>query len=167
MLLGRERAARLRRDVLALGPARGRHGGHAEPLHQRGGAERHTLPQLGVDQVERQVGGEHGAAEIHEHDHAPPGVRAHDGVGHPDGIGAERPVLEARRHLQPDAVPVEHLRGETDRGLGERPAVRDDDDADGRVRHGTCGGSVSAAAATSSAADVAPGSWCPTLRSPR
>ncbi len=54
LLLGRERAACLGGHVLALGPTRGRDRGDAEPLHERCGAERHALSDLGIEQVERQ-----------------------------------------------------------------------------------------------------------------
>ena len=65
-------------------------------------------------------------------------------------------------------VPIavaDHLGGELGRGVAERPAVRDHDDAD--TRAGCAHPRPAAAVLTNSAVDVAPGSRCPALRSPR
>ncbi len=178
-LLGAERAPRLGGHPVPVGTAGRGHGGHAQPLDERSRAQRDALPQGRVEQVERDLGGEHGAAEIHEDDDAGAGVGSGDRVGDADGVGAEAPVVEPRGLLETDVVPVQHHARERDRGAGQGPAVGDDDETDGtdgtswihrrgtRGAHGASAGSACAAAAISSAAEVAPGSWWPTLRSPR
>jgi hypothetical protein len=112
----------------------------------------------------------HGAAEVHEDDDPAAGVRVDNGVGDADGVRAEGTLVEARCLLDPHGIPVQHLTREGDRGPGQGAAVGDDHETDetaARRGHASPVRSTCAAAARRSAAEVAPGSWCPTLRSPR
>ena len=105
-----------------------------------------------------------------------------------DRVGAERRLVEPGGHLDPHRAAVQHLRRQRDRGPRQRAAVGDDDQADaGRSGRRSPGASVmslrsarrhvssaqdgserrSVAASSSRATVVAPGSWWPTLRSPR
>ena len=116
-------------------------------------------------QLERQFGAEHGAAEIHEHEHAVGRGDPVDRFLDSRGVGAEHVAVETGGDLDRVAAsPRTICSGELDGGLGQPATVRDDDDADhddltSRMR--------TAAASNSNAADVAPGSWWPALRSPR
>ena len=83
-------------------------------------------------QVEGQLGAQHGAAEVHQHDDAGGTVDALDGLHDADRVGPERRVVEAGRDLDPQRAAVQHLRRQRDRGAGEHATVRDDDQADGR-----------------------------------
>ena len=128
-----------------------------------------------VEQVQRQLGAEHGAAEVHQDDDAGGTVDPLDGLLDLHGVGAERRLVEPGRDLDPHRTAVQHLVGQRQRGPRQRPAVRDDDDADvlppevitAVPRPLQVEARLAAAAATSSATLVAPGSWWPTLRSPR
>ena len=92
----------------------------------------------------------------------PSGVRGPlDGLPHGGGVGAQDPTVEPGGDLDRRARPVHHLHCQLDGGFGQPATVGDDDDADHDVK------AVAVAASRSSAADVAPGSWWPALRSPR
>ena len=120
-----------------------------------------------VQQVDGQLGGEDGAPEVHQDQHAVVGPHVVDRAQHPGRVRPER----ACRLVQPaggaDAhVRARHLRGQLGHALREPGAVADDDEAD----HGyaaPASANVAAAASSSSHDEVAPGSWWPALRSPR
>ena len=164
---------------LAAGSAGGGDGGDDEP--STSGAGESSDPLAGrrvVEQVEGELGAEHRAAQVHEHDDAGRAVDLLDGLLDLRRRPCRTWSRRARRRPRcADRAAVQHLRGQRDRGPGQRPAVRDDDDADGRAppahRPSSLGRQADAAlvdgdrAATSSATLVAPGSWWPTLRSPR
>jgi hypothetical protein len=129
--LAEQGVARLGGD---LGPARStgrRHRGDHQALHDRGGREDHPLADRRIlQQVQRQLGTEHGAAEIHQDDDAVGPVDLLDRVLDLYGVGAERRLVEAGRDLDPYPAAVEHLTRECQRSPGQCPAVGDDDDAD-------------------------------------
>ena len=115
-------------------------------------------------QLEGQFCAEHGAAEIHDDEHAVGRGDAVDGFFHSGGVGAEHVTVETGGDLDRWRRATDHLQGELDGGVGQPAAVRNDDDAD----HGDLSSRTrSAAASNSNAAEVAPGSWWPALRSPR
>ena len=68
------------------------------------------------------------------------GVERFDRLLHLDGVGAQRRLVQScgQRHCR--ATAVQHLPGQLDRGAGERPAVRYDDDADHDSAERRCGG---------------------------
>ena len=124
------------------------------------GLRQHDRRCVVAGQLDGQFGAEHGAAEVHEHEHAVGCAGALDRGPDVGGVGAEDPTIEPGRDLDGGPCPVHHLQCQFDGGFGQPATVGDDDDADHGVR-------VAAAASRSSAAEVAPGSWCPALRSPR
>ena len=117
---------------------------------------------VGIDELQRHLGAEHRAAEVEQHAVRRPGCRpVLDRLGDRRRVSAERRRVQPGRDLDPrPADPRQPSRGEPDRRLGQRTAVRDDDDPDHDER-------VRAAASSSSVVLVAPGSWWPALRSPR
>ena len=172
--LGREAATGRDRDRLQRVAQRRRHARRHSALHQRGLGQQHPTAPLLLEQVDCQLGGEDGAAEVHEDQHAVVGPDVLDRRQHLRRIGAEsaaglvQPAGGAHAHLRP-----RHLRGELDHAFGESRAVADDDEADHRDQAAFAAPaagappSVRAAASSSSHDDVAPGSWWPALRSPR
>ena len=154
----------------------GGHGGGDGSFDQRRGGEQYLASPRLVEQVGGQSGGEDGAPEVHEDQHAVPRPHVLDGAQHPGRVGAQgaaglvEPAGGADAHLRPG-----HLRGQLGDALRERRAVADDDEAD----HGYAGSasapaapagdraSTAEAVSSSSQELVAPGSWWPALRSPR
>ena len=174
--LARQRRRRLRRDLGAVGAAGRGHRRDDEPLDERGRAQEHPGALLVVEQLDGQLGREQRAAEVHQHDDAPALVGGRDRLRDPARVGPEGVRVQARRDLHGHAAAVQHLARQRDRGVGERPAVGDHDDPDPPVRVAGCPRAhrarqdppmAVAAAAMSSVDEVAPGSWCPALRSPR
>jgi ABC-type Mn2+/Zn2+ transport system ATPase subunit len=175
----------LRRHLVPGCTTGSRDGGDHQALDQRRRAQQHTLADGGVvEQVEGQFGAEDRAPQVHQDDDALLGVHALDRPRDLHRVGAEGGLVEARGDGDTRFRPVHHLPCQLDRGSGERAAVRDDDDPDaersptarrGHRRVVPSAGTaradadprVAAAAATRSATLVAPGSWCPVLRSPR
>ncbi len=206
--LSHQRVARLGGDLRPVGSAGRGNGGDDEAFDERGGRECHPVPDGRIlEQVERQLRAEHGAAQVHEYDDARRAVGPFDRLHDRDRVGAEGGLVESGGHLDPQHAAVQHLSGQGHRGAGERPAVGDDDQSDSLVgargrrvsREALCDvhftplarhllgiwsgiwfgiwfgiwsvrrgqNATSVAASRSSATVVAPGSWCPTLRSPR
>ena len=128
-------------------------------------AEHDPVPHVVVEQLQRELGREDGAAEVHQHHDALPLVGGLDGRHDLGRVGAERGVVQPRRDLHAHRLAVQHLPRERDRRVGERPAVRDHHQPGAR-RHQPAP-TAAAAASRSRVVEVAPGSWCPTLRSPR
>ena len=115
-------------------------------------------------QLEGQFRAEHGAAEIHDDEHTVGRGDAVDGFFHSGGVGAEYVAVETGGDLDGWRCAADHLQRELDGGVGQPAAVGNDDDPD----HGELTFSnAMAAASNSNAAEVAPGSWWPALRSPR
>jgi hypothetical protein len=99
-------------------------------LDERRLAEQHAFALPGIQQVERSLGAEDGAAEVHQHEHAVAGVGAANRLGDQDGVGAEGAFLgEPTGGLDPD-VRARHLGGEPAHAVRQRGAVRDDHDPD-------------------------------------
>ena len=163
-LLGRQRRHRFGRDLGRGGARVGGHRGDDQPLDERRRAQHDAAAAVVVQEVQGELGRQDRAAEIHQHDDPVALIRSTDGVLDGDGVGPEGAVVEPGGDLDGRLTTVQHLGGQCHGGVRERPAVGDHHDADG---HGSKPDKASAAAAISSAADVAPGSWCPTLRSPR
>jgi hypothetical protein len=166
-LFAGERRGGLRGHLRAPGAASRRDGRNDEPFDERGGAEQDLLPGSVVEQVQGEFGGEYGTAEVHQDDDAVPGVRRGDRGDDLRRVRTEGGVVEARGDFDPCRRGVRHLAGETDRRSGEGPAVRHDDKADHDDPPTPEWPSSVAAAWSSRVTDVAPGSWWPTLRSPR
>ena len=165
----------LARHLVAARPARRGHRRRHQPLDQRCGGEHDPLAHVVGQELQGELGREHRAAEVHEHDDAVAVVRLADRLGDRGRVGAEQRAVDAGGNGDPEVRALDHLPGEGDRRGGERARVRDDDEA-GHARQPAARpappgcpepSSAPAAAATSRVADVAPGSWCPTLRSPR
>ena len=115
-------------------------------------------------QLEGQFRAEHGATEIHDHEHTVGRGDAVDGFFHSGGVGAEYVAVETGRDLDGWRCAADHLQSELDGGVGQPAAVGNDDDPD----HGDLTLNANrAAASNSNAEEVAPGSWWPALRSPR
>ena len=138
--------ARARRQVGRLagepGASRGGHGvqrvaqpggdgrGHGA-LHERRLREQELAAPLLVQQVDGQLGGEDGAPQVHQDQHAV--LRPHllERSQHERGVRAERPL----RLVQPSGgrdphAGTGHLRGQLQDAFREPGAVADDDDAD-------------------------------------
>ena len=107
-------------------------------------------------QLERQFRAEHRAAEIHEDDDTVGRGDAVDRFFHASGVGAEYVAIETGGNFDGRRCPADHLQCELDGGVGQTPAVRNDDDPD---HHELTLRNTDAAASNSKAADVAPGSW--------
>ena len=164
-----QRVPRLLSHLLQGVAKAGRNGRRDSALDKRRLAQQHALAPFLGQQVERHLRREHGAAEIHEDQHAVGRPRLVDGTRDEKGIGAQRPArlveTAGDRDLQSFRA---HLRGELRHALGEFRAVADQDQPDhGVVPPPSCPASVSAAVCSSSQDEVAPGSWWPALRSPR
>ena len=145
-------------------------GGHCRrhgAFHQRCLGQQDCPASLLVQQLDGQLRGEDGAPEVHEDQHAVPGPHLLDRVQHLDGVRPERSLGLVQPAGGADAhVRTRHLCGQLGHALREPGAVADDDEAD----HGYAApvaANAAAAASSSSHDEVAPGSWCPALRSPR
>ena len=129
--LRRQRAARLRQDLRQRAAEPGLDRGGDRSLHQRRLAQDHVIPPLRRQQVQRQFGAQHRAAEVHQDDHAVIGVDRLDGTEHEQGVGAQR----LSRQIQPArggqgeiraAHPARQLRDP----FGQPRAVGNDDQSD-------------------------------------
>ena len=87
-----------------------------------------------------------------------PLVRRRDGVDDLGGVGAERGVVQPCGDRDANLLAVHHFLGQRHGRTRQRPAVRDDDEADLVTRVTRLSANAGAAAAISIAADVAPGS---------
>ncbi len=168
------RFARAGRQVRRLageaGAGRGGHGVQrvAEPggdgrghgaLHERRLREQELAAPLLVQQVGGQLGGEDGAPQVHQDQHAV--LRPHllDRPQHPRRVRAERALrlVQPAGGADPHAGPG-HLGGQLQDAVREPGAVADDDEADHGYPASPSPASVSAAVRRSSHDDVAPGS---------
>ena len=134
--LAGERRGRLGGDLQPVGPSGGGDGRHDQAFHQRRRAEDHPCAELLVEQFESELGGQHGTAEVHQHDHTGAGVGHGHGFQDLRRIGSERGVVQPGGRLDAHRPAVQHLAGQRNRGAGQRPAVRDDDQADEAGRFG-------------------------------
>jgi hypothetical protein len=83
-----------------------------------------------AQQLDRELGAHQRAAQVHQHEHAVVGHGALDRRAHPLGVGPEHAgLLGAPRGLERELLPA-HLPRQRDDALGQRLAVRDNDDAD-------------------------------------
>ena len=94
-----------------------------QTFHQGSGTQHHPLTHIVVEQFEREFGGQHRAAEVHQHDDACTLIRRSDGVDDLRSIGPEGGVVEACGDRDADLLAVQHLLGQRHRGAGQRPAV--------------------------------------------
>ena len=159
-------AAAGRGGHLLQGPAdAGRHRGRDGALHERRLREQHASAPVLVHEVDGQLGRKDGAAQVHEDQDAVRGPGVLHGSQHLRRVRAQCAAGLVQTAGGADAhVGPGHLGGQLGDTVGELRAVADEDEAD----HGYVGSaSVRAAVSSSSQDDVAPGSWCPALRSPR
>ena len=167
--LAHQGVAGLGRDLRAArSPGRGDGRDH-ESLDDGCRRQRHPVPRgRVVEEVQGQLGAQQGTAEVHQYDDAARTVGALDRGADAHRVGPQRRLVQPGRHLDPQRPAVQHLLRQHDRGLGQRPAVGHDDESHllGRAA-GSHGWNARVAASSSSATVVAPGSWWPTLRSPR
>ena len=132
--LARQPSSRLGRHLVQRITEPGRDRGGDRSLHQGGLAEHQPGPPLVRHHLRRHLGGEHRAAEIHEHEHAVVGPGRLDGPRDERGVGAQRPVRQVQaaggddRHVRPG-----HFPGQLDDAVGQPGAVRDDHDSDHRA----------------------------------
>jgi hypothetical protein len=161
---------------------RGKDDGGHEPLDQWRGREHDRRSGGAVAEVQGQLRAEHSAAEVHHDEHTLGGRDLVDGFPDPDRVGAGDVAVESGGDGDRRRRTSDHLERELHRCLGQLAAVGDHDDPDpgawcvraGSFRLAGCSGrahgasaNAEAAASISSAAEVAPGSWWPALRSPR
>lgn len=118
-----ERGLGLGSHGAAVRPARRGDRGDDETFDERRRAQHDPAGGLRVEQLHRDLGGEHGAAHVDEDDDAGAAVGTGDGARDPGGVGAERPVLEPRGGHERHVRAVQHLASQFDRSLGERVAV--------------------------------------------
>ena len=107
-------------------------------FHERSVGEQHGRAAVLVEELDRHLGGQDRAAQIHQDQHAVGGPHRLDRGEHPHRVRPDR-VLGAvepagRRHVH---VLAAHLSREVCRTLRERTAVRHQDDADHRLRPGS------------------------------
>jgi hypothetical protein len=164
-LLARQRRGSFGRYFIPAGTGRRGHRGDNQPFDHRSRAEYDPVADAVLQEVERELGGEYGAAQVHQDHDAVAAVGGRDGVHDRDRVGAERRLVQPGGDLDPDRARVHHLRREPDRRARQGAAVGDHHDADHRSQLPVP--SVVPAAVSSSVTEVAPGSWWPTLRSPR
>ena len=158
-----QRAARLLGDLLQRvaepGGDRRSHGA----LDERRLREHDAIAPLLREQIQSHLGGEDGAAEVHQDQDAVFRPHLLDGPRHAHGVGAERVPGWSR----PPATPMRrlgpaHLGRQLGHALGEPRAVADEDQPDHDYAPASEGDAAeakeSAAACISSHADVAPGS---------
>ncbi len=153
-LLGSQRTDGLRGHLAGSRSAGGGHRRDHQPLDQRRRAQHHALADAGVDHVERHLGRQHGAPEIHQHDHAFSVVGGLDGFDDGRGVGAERRRVQSGSHGDPHLGSVQHLRCQRHGRVGQRAAVGHHDQSG----HEGPPPARTRAVVTSNAADVAPGS---------
>ena len=161
--LGGQRAARLFGDLLQrVAEPGGDRGGHGA-LHERRLGEQDAIAPLLRAQLQGHLGGEDGAAQVHQDQDAV--LRPHllDGPRDAHGVGAERAprLIEAAGDPDPQTLPA-HLRRQFGHALGEPGAVADEDQPDHDYAPEPEGGAAetraSAAACISNHEEVAPGS---------
>ena len=121
-----------------LGERGARTGGHHrgdKPFDERSGRYPYPLRRRGVDELQRHLRRQHSAAEVEQHQHTVGRVDGRDRLGDRRGIRTERRLVQAGRDPDPGSrLSGHHLLGQPHGGVGERSTVRDDDDADHRIR---------------------------------
>jgi hypothetical protein len=104
-------------DLLQRGAGAGLHGADHRTLHQRRLGDAHPAAALLLDQLlDGELGGEHGGAEVDQHQHPFAVVGGHDRLGDQGGVGADAAVGGAAGGA--DADVAGHLRGQLDHALG-------------------------------------------------
>jgi hypothetical protein len=138
--LARETGASFRRDRFERHAEFRGDGRRDRAFDERSLAEQDPCATLVTQEVEGQLGREHGAAEIHQHEHAVIGPRSLDRLHDQHRVGTDRMLrcagctaivgrLEPTGGLEPHLAPA-HLASELGDALGDAMAVRDDHDAD-------------------------------------
>src|SRR5437763_29791 len=123
-------AARFLRDLCEwLAEPRGYRRGHGS-LDERGLTQEHRLALLRRQEVERGLGAQDGAPEIHQHEHAVAGVGPVDCLHDANRVGAESPFFGHAPGQLELHVGAGHLRRQLADALGQRAAMRDDHDSD-------------------------------------
>ena len=112
-----------------LTESRGNCRGHRS-LDERGLAEEHRLALFRRQEVECGLSAQHGAAEIHQHEHAVSRVGPADRLHDANGVGAEGPGLGQPSGELQFHVGAGHLRRELADARRQRFAVGDDHDPD-------------------------------------
>ncbi len=101
-------------------------------LDERSLGEHDALAPLRRQQVQRHLGAQHGASEVHQHDHPVALVCPLDRLQHSSGVGAERRLGSFDAPGELDRHLGAHAAGQLGDALRERRAVRDDDEPDHR-----------------------------------
>ncbi len=122
-LLRPQRALGLAAHAVRSGTAAGGHHGQDQTLDQRRGGEPDSVPQRGIDKFERKLGGQDGAAQVHQHDDAVV-IGCLDGGGDRGRIGAKGVLVQAGGDLDPDLRTRRHLCRQPHGSVGQSPAVR-------------------------------------------
>ena len=146
-------------DFNQRGAGGGAHHGRQQSLHQGCGTDHDPFGKVTVQELDRQLGAEQRAAEIEQHEHTIGRINRGDRQSDRRSIGPETAIVHAGGHRNSGCIRRDHLLGQGHYVVGQRTAVRDDNDSD----HA----SVLAAATSSRVALVAPGSATPALRWPR
>ena len=146
-------------------PCRDRRGDGA--LQERRLREQDERASLVVEEIHRHLRRQDGAPEVHQDQHAVVGPDGLDGAQDAGRVGAEHAGFVQTAGGADAHLRRRHLRGQGGDALGHLGAVADQDDADHAGAAPAAPPIASAAARSSSQDDVAPGSWCPALRSPR
>ena len=161
----------LRGDLVAVRAARGGDRRHDEPFHHGGGREQDPVAGGRIrQQLQRQLGAQDRAPEVHQDHDTGRAVHLLDGRGDLHRVRAQGGLVQPGGHGDAHLTPPDHLLGQLDGRDRQRPAVRDHHQTDAAPRAGrpVAGQEVNpVVAARSRATVVAPGSWWPTLRSPR
>ncbi len=136
--LAGQTAPRLRRHLLEA-PIEPRGDGRRDgAFHERGVRQQNRRAAILVEELDRHLGGQDRAAQIHQDQHAVGGPHRLDRGEHPHRVRPDRVVgtvePAGRRHAH---VLAAHLSCELGRALRERTAVRHQDDADHRLRPGS------------------------------
>lgn len=134
LLLGGQGRPGVAVDIVEVRSAGRGDDGRDQSLHQRRRADPDPAGQAGIEELQRHLRGQNRAAEVDEDEDAGIGVGggALDRRGDRGGVGAERRVVQARGDLHPRGPPGGEITGERGGRPGQRPVVRDDDDADHR-----------------------------------
>ena len=125
------RAARASASTASSGqPGAGGGGGGDGPLDQGRLTQHHPVSPLVVEHLQGEVGGEDGAAQVHEDDHAGLRPDLFDGGEDPGGVGPDRVVGVVDAAGGGDRGVTAHLPGQLRRALCDEGTVGDEDEAD-------------------------------------
>ena len=128
--LGTQGGACLGEHCLERQPGPGGGGGGDGSLDQGRLAQHHPVTPLVVEHLQGEVGGEDGAAQIHEDDHPRLRPDRFDGGEDLGGVGADRVGRVVDASGGGDGGVTAHLPGQLRGALGDEGAVGDEDEAD-------------------------------------